>query len=273
MWSFPRLHVARRFHSSSPALVRVLIGLLLALPLLPVSPSAGVGPNVKIPVGTVLPVSLEHALFSKELTKGEAIEGRIMQDVPLPNKEKIPAGSKIHGTILSVVPAERGPATVTFRLDSLEFHHFAIPVVTALRVMAPLEDVQAAHAPYQQVTSGSPIGWVTTVQIGGDRRYGSGGKVTNRHNRTIGKATNSDDGVLVHLQDPPGSRCAGWPDGPERLQALWIFSADACGLFDLPGMSIAHAGNTDPAGEITLTKEEGDIKIMKSSAMLLRVVR
>jgi hypothetical protein len=54
---------------------------------------------------------------------------------------------------------------------------------------------------------------------------------------------------------------------------VWVFSADACGLFDLKGMRIAYAGNTAPFGEITLTKDGGEIKIMKSSAMLLRVVR
>ncbi|HKM67252.1 MAG TPA: hypothetical protein VJX70_08810 [Candidatus Acidoferrum sp.] len=250
----------------------VLVGFLLVCPIIPASPAAGVGQKVDIPVGTVLPVSLEHPLSSKDLTKGESIEGRIMQDVPLPNREKIPIGAKIHGTILSAVSAEKGPASITFRLDSIELRHVTVAVVTGLRVMAPFEDVQAAHAPYQQVTSGSPSDWATTVQIGGDRRYGSGGKVTNRHNQTIGKAT-SGDGVLVHLQDPPDSPCAGWPSGPEHPQALWVFSAHACGLFDLRGMRIAHAGNTDPLGEITLTKEEGDIKIMKSSALLLRTVR
>jgi hypothetical protein len=272
MRSLPRWFAFARSLVISLAAVVAFISLLRGWPIIPATAAARVVQGAKISVGTVLPVSLEHPLHSKELTKGEAIEGRIMQDVPLANGEKIPAGAKIHGTILNVVAAGSGPASVTFRLDSLEIHHSTIPLVTGLRAMAPFEDIQAAHAPYPQVTEGSPSSWATTQQIGGDMRYGSGGKVTTQRNRTIGKSA-GDDGVLVHLQDAADSPCAGWPDGPERMQALWVFSGSACGLFDLQGMKITHAGNKEPAGEITLTKSEGDIKIMKSSGMLLRVVR
>jgi len=265
----PNLRVSKRHVFSFLTSFGILLWLLVGRQTISAIPAVEA---LKIPVGTILPVSFEHQLSSKSLVKGEAVEGRIMQDVPLPNDEKIPFGAKIQGTILSVEAAESGMASITFRLDTLEFHHAAISVVTGLRVMAPFEDVQTAHAPYQSDSSGSSSSWATTLQIGGDVRYGAGGKVTNHRNRSIGKAT-TGDGVLAHLQDSPGSPCAGWPDGPERLQAVWVFSADACGLFDLKGMRIAHAGSTAPFGEITLTKDGGEIKVMKSSAMLLRVVR
>jgi len=41
----------------------------------------------------------------------------------------------------------------------------------------------------------------------------------------------------------------------------------------MKGMKILHAGNKDPLGEITLSKDTGDIKIGKSSGMLLRIVK
>ncbi len=233
-------------------------------------PALPIGDKLKIPVGTVLPVSLEHSLSSKDSVKGEAIEGRIMQDVLLPGEGKISAGSKILGTIVDVVSAEQG-ASITFSFSSVESHHDSLPVVVALRVMAPFEDVQAAQTPYQDSGTGSVNSWATTLQIGGDVRYGDGGKVTNSHNRKVGKAT-QNSGVLALLQDSPGSPCAGWPSATEGPQAVWIFSTSACGLFDLKKMRIAHAGNKDPLGQITLAKSDGDIKIMKSSAMLLRVV-
>ncbi len=236
----------------------------------PRSPAPPIGDTLKIPLGTVLPVSLEHNLSSKDSVKGEPIEGRIMQDVPLPGKEKLSAGSKIFGTILDVVSTEKG-ASITLRFASVEFHHSTIPIIVALRVMAPFADVQAAQTPYQDSGTGSVNSWATTLQIGGDVRYGDGGKVTNAHNRKVGKAT-QNGGVLAQLQDSPGSPCAGWPSATEGLQAVWLFSTDACGLFDLKNMRIAHAGNKDPLGQITLTKSDGEIRIMKSSAMLLRVV-
>ena len=235
--------------------------------------AAPVGESLKIPVGTVLPVSLEHPLSSKDLKKGEAIEGRVMQDVLLPNKEKIPANSKLLGSIAEVVSPENGPASITFRFTSLEIRHSTtVPVVVALRAMASFEATQAAQTPYQDSPSGSPATWETTLQIGGDVRYGDGGKVTNHHHRKIGKAT-TGGGVLVPLEDSPGSPCAGWPGATQGPQALWLFSADACGLYDLKHIRLAHAGNKEPLGDITLMKDQGEIKIMKSSALLLRVVR
>ena len=192
-----------------------------------------------------------------------------MQEVPLPGGEKIPSGAKVRGSVIEVVPAEKGGARITFRLDSLEFKGVVIPVVAGLRAMASFRAVQAAQAPYDQ--SSSSADWATTLQVGGDRRYGSGGKVTNQHGRKVGTATSSG-GVLARLEDPPGSPCAGWPD-TATPQSVWVFSADACGLFDLMGVSVVHPGNKEPLGEITLGREEGEIQIMKSSAMLLRVVK
>lgn len=232
---------------------------------------AGIGAIPKIPVGTTLPISFEHALSSKGLTQGQRIEGRLMQDVPLPGGEKIASGAKLHGSILGVVAGEKGGASISFRLDSLESKAGVTPIVVGLRAMASFRAVQAAEAPYEQGSSGTPADWATTLQVGGDRRYGSGGKVTNRRGRKVGKAT-TNGGVLARLEDAPGSPCAGWPDAATP-QAVWIFSADACGLFDLKGVRVVHLGNKEPLGAITLGREEGEIQIMKSSAMLLRVVQ
>jgi hypothetical protein len=227
----------------------------------------------KIPVGTTLPASLEHALSSKNLVKGEALEARIMQDVPLAGGGKIPAGSKIIGSVVGVSYIEDGPSSITFRFISLEAKHASpVPIVAALRAMATFEASRSAEAPYQADAVSSPNGWATTQQIGGDMRYGDGGKVTNSHNRKVGKAT-TDGGVLARLEDTPGSACAGWPDATEGPQAVWLFSAAACGLYDMKNVHVLHAGNKEPLGDITLGKDEGEIKLMKSSALLLRVVK
>jgi len=256
-----------------PFAFALILGVLSpAWTMLAKSPGPAIGETLKIPVGTVLPVSLEHALSSKDLVKGEAIEGRLMQDVLLPNRDKIPAGSKLNGSIVKVVSTENGPASITLRFSSLESKHVNFSIVVALRAIATFEAVQSAQLPYQESASGSPAAWATTLQIGGDIRYGDGGKVTNHHNRKIGKAT-TNGGVLGPLEDDPGSPCAGWPDATHGPQALWVFSASACGPYDMKPIRIARAGNKEPFGEITLTKEVGEIKLMKSSGLLLRVVQ
>jgi hypothetical protein len=227
----------------------------------------------KLPVGTILPISLEHALSSKDLVKGEVLEGRIMQDVPLSGGQKIPAGSKILGSVVAVSYIEDGPSSITFRFVSLEPKRASpIPIVVGLRAMATYEAARSAQTPYQADTTGSPAAWAPTQQIGGDMRYGDGSKVTNGRKRVVGKAT-SGGGVLASPQDAPGSPCAGWPDASQGPQAVWVFSADACGLYDMKHVSILHAGNKDPLGDITIGKDEGEIKLMKSSALLLRVVK
>jgi hypothetical protein len=226
---------------------------------------------VKIPVGTVLPVTLEHALSSKDRGKDQAITARIMQEVLVPGADPIPAGATLRGAITDVAPAGQGQASVSFRFTSLESRGVTIPVFVGLRAMAPYLDVQRAKTSYQE-SSGSPGSWGITLQIGGDIRYGDDAKVETAHHRVVGKAT-KDNGVLARLEDAPGSPCEGWADATGGPQAVWVFSVDACGVYDLKGIRIARAGNKEPLGEITLTKEEGDIKIMKSSALLLRVVK
>src|ERR1700674_895237 len=76
--------------------------------------------SLEIPMGTVLPVRLNHALSSKRAKEGQAITGRIMQDVPLPNDCKIPEGAKVLGTILSVErSANASNGRIAIRFDTL----------------------------------------------------------------------------------------------------------------------------------------------------------
>jgi hypothetical protein len=225
-----------------------------------------------IPPGTILPVSIKHTFSSDDSSKGHAIEARIMQDVPLSDHDKIPTGATLYGVVVSTIPSSGGSGgKITFRFDKLEFHHQTIPVVTSLRAMAPMVDVQAAQYPDSPGDTGTPSGWATTVQIGGDIRYGIGGDVKNLKKQTVGKGV--PNGVLVHISSPPGSLCQGDSDDDNRLQALWVFSASSCGIYDSKGLTVISMGRTDPLGEITLAKDKGDLKIDNSTGMLLRVLR
>jgi hypothetical protein len=100
-------------------------------------------------------------------------------------------------------------------------------------------------------------------------KYGVGGPVTDSSSRTVGEGV--FDGVLVHVRAQAGTKCRGALDEEDPLQALWLFSADACGVYGIDGVTIAHAGRTEPVGEIVLAAESGDIKVRSRSGMLLRV--
>lgn len=85
--------------------------------------------TLTVPPGTILPIRLNQAVSSRNTAPGKTISGRIMQDVPLPNGKKIPAGAKITGTVTAVQPATSGAAgSITLRFDALLVAHRTIPV-------------------------------------------------------------------------------------------------------------------------------------------------
>jgi len=226
----------------------------------------------EIPAGTVLPVRLDHGFSSKNATEGRRITGRIMQDVPLPNHDKIPQGARVLGTIVAVTNAgAKGDGSISFRFDRIEIRHHTIPVVTSLRAIAGFMEVQFAQTPEISPGFGTPYTWLTTRQIGGDEVYGVGGPVTDQWSNNVGKGVFG--GVLVHVRTHPGSKCRGPMDAEDRLQALWVFSSDACGVYGMTGVTIAHAGRTGPLGEIVLTADHRDVLVRGASGLLLRVAR
>jgi len=239
----------------------LLIGLLVF--------SAAAWAQNSIPAGTVLPGRLTASLDSRKLKPGQVIAARIMQDVPLP-VGKIPAGARIVGHIVSVTPMQKGTSTeVALRFDTLRFSHRSIPITTTLRALASMMDVADAQIPSTGTDRGTTFDWMTTNQIGGEVVYGQGGPVTNG-SRFVGRA--APGGVLVHLTDEPGSRCWDPEENNHRLQALWLFASDACGLYGFRDLEIAHAGRTDPVGQITLASKEGPLHIQGGSGLLLRVI-
>lgn len=227
---------------------------------------------LEIPAGTVLPVRLNHGLSSKNARAGQEVTGRIMQEVPLPNNEKIPEGAKVTGSIVSTERAANGAnGRLSFRFDALEIRHRKIPIVVSLRALAGFMEVQSAQTPEFSPGFGTPHIWATTRQIGGDEVYGVGGPVTNQSNETVGKGVFG--GVLVHIRAQPESKCRVPVDSEDRLQALWVFSSDACGVYGIQAVTVAHAGRTEPVGEIALVAEQQDLLVRGASGMLLCVIR
>jgi hypothetical protein len=231
------------------------------------------GPEVEnsamIPAGTIIPVRLEKPISVKDAKRGQAIEAKVAQAVPLPNAEKIPLRTTVKGSILSVETDTDGPGMkVTLKFDQLEDHKEAVPIVTYLRALASRRALQSAQLAHSGADIGTPNGWADTVQIGGDVRFGDGGAVRNRAKEQVGKGV--PGGVLAHVSANPALGCDG-PMESDDLQALWVFSSDACGVYDLKGIKIAHTGKSSPAGEITLHFEKDDAKLEAGTGMLLRI--
>lgn len=227
----------------------------------------------QVPNGTVLPVRLEHEISVKKARSGQAITARLMQEVPLPGGGRIREGTKVRGRIERVSAAGEPNAKISLRFDEIEIdrHEQGVKVTTDLRALASLLEVESAETPETSLGFGTPYVWATTRLVGGGEKYGVGGPVTDEWSNTVGEGTPT--GVLVHLQANEAGGCQGDLEGADQLQALWVFSADACGVYGVPGVKIEHAGREEPAGEIVLASESKELKVRSGSGMLLRVIK
>jgi hypothetical protein len=225
--------------------------------------------QTSIPPGTVLPLQLNSSINSRKNRPGDRITARIMQDVPLSSGMKIHAGVKVVGQVLRVNPA--GPkqaAEITLRFDKVVFGHYSMAILGSLRALASMMEVEAVQIPPAGTDRGTPWAWSTRNLIGGEVAYGQGGPVVHGAD-VVGQSLFG--GVLVPAKASADHRCRGEVGGNDRPQAFWVFASDACGVYGVDGLEIAHAGRTSPVGEITLTSKTRNVEISGGSGMLLRV--
>jgi hypothetical protein len=173
------------------------------------------------------------------------------------------------GHLTSVTSASTGSrARISLRFDTLKISRQRTPIATHLRAIASFVEVEQAQIPPTGPDRGTPEAAWTTVQIGGDTVYRGGGPVEGAFGN-VGKPVY--DGVLSRLSPNQDRGCRGPIDANDAPQALWVFSSDACGLYGLPHLKIAHAGRTDPKGEIILESTKGKVNVRSGAGLLLRV--
>lgn len=227
----------------------------------------------EIPRGTIIPVALDGTLSSAKAKAGAAISSRVKQDVPLPNGQKIREGTKVVGHVIETKPASAGGgASITFAFDHLKTSKEELPVTTNLRAIASFNAVNNAMIPPYGMGEGDSWNGRTTIQIGGDAVYWGGGPVASRFGPVGKPVEGADSGVLVRVTAAPGSPCRGEVDNNHALQAMWVFSSDACGVYELNGLSITHAGRDKPLGVIELSSRGSEVKLHSGTGMLLRVI-
>src|ERR1700756_13214 len=105
-----------------------------------------------------------------------------------------------------------------------------VSILNACRHEVPLAsalEVEFAQTPPIGPGESDVYDWLSTTQVGGDVVYGKWGQVTNGAGVVVGRSVNN--GVLVQVTAKIGTACRGAIEGNDRLQALWVFSSDACG--------------------------------------------
>ncbi len=230
--------------------------------------SAAATSGQQIPAGTTLPVMLRSTLDAKKDAPGRKISARVMQEIRLPDGTSIPVGSHIVGHVLEVNTTS--PSRLVVKFDRLNSRRQSIPLTTSLRAVASMSDVFEAQLPTNNFDEfgTTPADW-TTIQVGGDAVYRGSGQVVSRDDRVVGSATVGGD-VTAKLAAVPERGCRGAIDGNDREQALWIFSPSACGVYGFHDLRVAHAGRSDPLGEIAL-ESPTNVLVRGGSGLLLRV--
>jgi hypothetical protein len=234
--------------------------------------SAVLAAQTNIPVGTVIPVTLNSSLDARSSKPGQRITAKVAQDVPLYNGATIKAGTRVEGEVLAVTSAANSqPATIAFRFDRLDVAGQATPLSTDLRALASPLEVETAQSAISGDERGSMPPWSqTTNQIGGDVAYREDGKVYYGLEPVGTSVYAGSWGVLSTVAANPDTRCRGAIAGNNNPQALWVFSHDACGVYGYDAV-ITHAGRTNPEGRIVVASTQGALKLRSGSGLLLRV--
>ncbi|MGB7439133.1 MAG: hypothetical protein WBR26_02245 [Candidatus Acidiferrum sp.] len=223
-----------------------------------------------IPAGTVIPTRLAKTFSINGAQPGQAIEAKVAQDVPLPGGEKIAARATVNGSVVSVQDDQTDPGVkLHLKFNQLEEDKQTLTITAYLRAIASPIAVRSAQISSSGSDIGTPSGWADTVLIGGDVRYGDGGVVRNHAKEKVGKGVVG--GVLVHVRANPGRGCEGPVNGNDYPQALWVFSSDACGVYDLKGVKVARFGKGSPIGEIVLHFDKDNMKLEAGTGILLRI--
>jgi hypothetical protein len=225
--------------------------------------SAAIACAQEIPSGTALPVVLTSTLDVQKVKSGQPIAGSTEQDVPLPSGARIRAGSRVNGRVLQAGMNSDGSSYVHITFDRVRSNGRDIPVSTSLRALASWWAVKNAQLPTRTPTRGESMATWTTVQVGDDVVYRGGGHVMHQ-DMVVGDPI--DGGVLAELISVPEQGC-GTDSGGRRL-ALWVFASCACGAYGFDELEIAHAGDTNPIGEIVLRSKK-KVQVRGGSGLLL----
>ncbi|MGB8887054.1 MAG: hypothetical protein WCC87_10050 [Candidatus Korobacteraceae bacterium] len=232
--------------------------------------SAAVTVAQDIPGGTVLPVMLNSTLDAGKDKPGRQITGKIMQDLPLPDGASIPKGSRVVGHIVSATPAAAGsPSHIAIQFDQVVVKGRIIPIAAHLRALASMYEVFEAKMPTNSWDDyGTSTSDWNTVQVGGAGVYRGNGQVVSG-DQVVGRATDYG-AVTAKLIAAPARGCHGGGEVEAREQSLWVFSPWACGVYGFNDLKIAHAGRTQPVGQIELESSR-NVHVQGGSGWLLRV--
>lgn len=223
----------------------------------------------QIPPGTLLPAMLDTTLDSSHSKPGQQISAKLMQDVPLPNGGKIKRESKLMGHVVAVSPESSGHgASISLQFNQIDIDKHVVPINLGLRALASMELVGAARQPANADSGIGTTGWDANMsQIGGQIAFNGQRIVKAPNGQVVGKVV--QPGAVLGIPLPnPDRGCLGAIGNPSE-QAFWVFSTDACGLYDEKNLQLdSGIGGASP-GSIVL-QSPTKFTIRSGSGLLLQ---
>jgi len=223
----------------------------------------------QLPAGTLLPVMLSDSLDSDKSKAGENVSAKLKQDVPLPDAGRIRAGADVLGHVVSSRRAGGNlPADVVVVFDRIRSDDREIGIATSLRALGSMQAVFDAGQPINGTSQvGSSVWDWTTRQVGGDLVFRGEKKVKSKMG-TVG--TSPQPGWVLGIpRANPEDGCMD--SGANGVQAFWVFSTDACGVYGTKDLQIFRPAPTQPPDQIMLVSSKR-VQVRSGSGLLLTVL-
>ena len=219
----------------------------------------------QLPTHATLPIAFTKTVSGAHAKPGDAILAKTTQLVRLTDGREVPTGSLVKGHVLASKAfvydntpyAKQVPGSLEIQIDSLEVQGQTIPLHVSLRALA--DPITSWHAREPVSTDIDPLS--TTTQIGGDLMTPSQKEIRDPNGDVVGY--NKKGGAFAHLiANPRGPvNC----DGTDTEQPVFLFSANACGLYGFSNISLTSFDSS----RIGLASTHSTPEIWKHSTALL----
>jgi len=224
---------------------------------------------------TAMPVVLEKTVDAAHTQNGAPVFARTMQVVHLANGTVIPRGAMLEGKVVeasafhfdSTPYAQQKESILSIRFDRVVVSGSSLPLSAQLRAVASPIDVEEARTPQYR---DDPDSVGTRVLIGGEEISGMEKKIRRNDGSVVGyERRDGDYARLLSSTSLSAAQKTLYCEASQTEQSIAVFSADACGVYDLSDLNIVNAGAS--SGTIVLSSERGSVRFPRGSAALLMV--
>jgi hypothetical protein len=229
-----------------------------------------------IPSATAIPVVFVQTVAAGKAKPGEIVTAKTSQVVFLPDGQVLRSGSTVIGHVVEskrfvsnhATNEPQSPSALSVHFDKIAEGGSTIPLSLSMRAIAgPVASHEASIPHYRDETDSTGM----RTLIGGDQFSPLGKEVLSSSGEVVG--FNRKDGVFARLiaADSAGADSVVHCAATDTEQSLGVFSARACGAYDLDGDSISKNG-AKGSGTFALESRHESVKLYANSAALLQVV-